>query len=202
MNRPDNQHRSAAEPAVAGKVVAAVDRIARGVRAHRQAIASRAGITVLQGELLRLLADGPPPPAFAGPLAAELGVSQPTVSDGLSALERKGHIARTENPSDRRRTTFVLTDAGALLAAELAGSDHALRAAVSRMPDRDQEQALRVLLDLMGGLLDSGVLTVARTCPTCRFLAESPAGPLCTLLEVVLAPGDLRVNCPEHQPVP
>lgn len=199
MNRPGDQQRGTPAPGVPGKIVAAVDRIARGVRAHRQAIAGGAGLTVLQAELLRTLADGQPPPAFAGPLATELGVSQPTVSDSLAALERKGYVARTETPDDRRRSTFVLTEAGAVLAAELAGSEGALLAAVARMPDPDQARALRVLLDLIGGLLDSGVLAVARTCPTCRFFDETPTGPRCTLLQAALAPGDLRVNCPEHQ---
>lgn len=200
MKRSGDQSQDLAEDSVPGKVIAAVDRIARGVRAHRQAVAGGAGITVLQAELLRTLNHGQPPPAFAGPLATELGVSQPTVSDSLAALERKGYIARTETPTDRRRSTFVLTEAGMELASELARSDDALLAAVTRMPESAQEQALGALLEVISGLLGSGVLAVARTCPTCRFFEEQSTGPQCTLLQVALAPGDLRVNCPEHQP--
>lgn len=184
---------------VSGKVVAALDRLARGVRAHRQAVASAAGITVLQAELLRTLADGQPPAAFAGPLATELGVSQPTVSDSLAALERKGYVRRVPTPQDRRRSTFVLTDSGAGLAAELARLDEALLAGVSRMDVPDQDNLLAALLSLIASLLENGVLAVARTCPTCRFFAEGADGPRCALLQVELAPADLRVNCPDHQ---
>lgn len=181
------------------KVVAALDRIARGVRAHRQAIATAAGLSPLQADLVRTLAGGTPPPALAGPLAGELGVSQPTVSDSLIALERKGHISREATPGDRRRSTFVLTESGRRLAAELDEADDVLRAGIAVLPETDQEAALRVLLNLIGSLLDSGVLAVARTCPTCRFFDDT-RGPRCTLLGVPLPPQDLRVDCAEHQP--
>lgn len=185
---------------VPAKVVVALDRIARGMRSHRQAVASGAGITVLQAELLRTLADGQPPPAFAGPLAVELGVSQPTVSDSLAALERKGYIRRVETPQDRRRSTFLLTAAGTRLAADLASLDQALLTGVARLADPAQDELLAILLSLIACLLDSGALAVARTCPTCQFFDEAGAGPRCALLQVDLAPSDLRVNCPEHQP--
>lgn len=181
------------------KVVDALDRIARGVRAHRQATATRAGITPLQADLVRTLADDPPPPALAGPLAAELGISQPTVSDSLMALERKGYVLRSHTPGDKRRSTFTLTRSGKELASALARADGILRTGVSSLTDADQEGALRVLLELISGLLRSGVLAVARTCPTCRFYDETGTAPRCTLLQVTLDPGDLRVNCAEHQ---
>lgn len=186
------------ELAVAAKIVAAVDRIARGVRAHRQTVAAAAGISVLQSELLRVLARGHPP-AYAGSLALELGVSQPTASDSLAALVRKRYVARATNPTDRRRTEFVLTDAGAELATELDRADSVLVAATARLPEPDQERTLRLLLELIGGLLDGGVLAVARTCPTCRFFEESGSGARCALLGTALPVREFRVDCPEHQ---
>jgi DNA-binding MarR family transcriptional regulator len=185
---------------VPAKVVVALDRLARGMRAHRQAVASAAGISVLQAELLRTLAEGQPPPAFAGPLALELGVSQPTVSDSLTALERKGYVRRVATPQDRRRSTFLITESGSQLAADLATLDEALLAGATRLAPPAQDQLLTALLSLITCLLESGALAVARTCPTCRFFDEAEAGPRCSLLQVALAPSDLRVNCPEHQP--
>lgn len=180
------------------KVLAALDRIARGVRAHRQAVATRGSITLLQADLLRVLADGAPPPALAGPLATEVGVSQPTVSDSLSALERKGYLTREATPGDRRSSTFALTPAGRHLAADLDRADQTLRTSLNTLPDDDQAALLQTSLNLITSLLDSGVLAVARTCPTCRFFSVED-GTRCTLLGVDLAPADLRVNCPEHQ---
>ncbi|MGW4241253.1 MarR family winged helix-turn-helix transcriptional regulator [Nocardia sp. NPDC004722] len=192
---------NAGDGEVSEKVVAALDRIARGVRAHRQAIASRTGLTPLQLELLRTLAEGPPPEPLTGLLATELGVSQPTVSDSLLALERKGHVARQPAPGDRRRSAIVLTGAGAELAAEIRSADEVLRACVAELPSADQDRTLATLLDLIGGLLHAGVVQVARTCTTCRFYRPGASGTAhCELLRQPLPPRDLRVNCPEHQP--
>ena len=185
---------------VPAKVVDALDRIARGVRAHRQRVATRAGLTPLQAELLRTLAEGPPPDALAGRLALELGVSQPTVSDSLVALERKGHVRRGPSAPDRRRSPVTLTESGTRLAAELREADDVLRAGVATLPAEDQAVALQVVLGLIGGLLDHGVLGLARTCPSCRFFGTDGDVARCDLLRVRLSPEDLRVNCPEHEP--
>lgn len=200
MSETGDEQRDRSDAGVPAKVVVALDRLARGMRSHRQSVASEAGITVLQAELLRTLADGQPPPAFAGPLAVELGVSQPTVSDSLAALERKGYVQRTETPQDRRRSTFLLTAAGTQLATELLSLDAALLPGVTRLAGPEQDQLLTTLLSLITCLLHSGALAVARTCPTCQFFDETGTGPRCALLQVDLAPSDLRVNCPEHQP--
>lgn len=181
--------------------MAALDRIARGVRAHRQTVATDAGVTVLQADLLRALHHGPPPPALAGPLAADLGVSQPTVSDSLAALERKGLVERRSTPGDRRRSTFALTPDGDRLAGGLRRADDVLADTVAVLDPDDQEHVLRGLLDMITGMLDNRILAVARTCPTCRYFEAGTDGPRCSLLQVPLAPGDLRVDCPDHEPV-
>jgi DNA-binding MarR family transcriptional regulator len=180
-----------------GKVVAALDRIARGVRAHRQVIATRAGVTPLQADLVRTLAEGTPPEAQPSSLAVEVGVSQPTASDALSALVRKGLLRRTTTPGDRRSSTYTLTVHGAELADELRRADAVLHEAVTVLSAADQEHALGTLLELISSLLSSGVLRVARTCPTCRFFEPGPTA-RCGLLQAPLALSDYRVNCPEH----
>lgn len=181
-----------------GKVIAALDRIARGVRAHRQTIATNAALTPLQADLLRTLADGTPPQGQPSTLARELGVSQPTTSDALGALARKALVQRAETANDRRSSTFTLTAAGAQLADALQRADTVLRHAVTELSTADQERMLVTLLELISGLLSSGVLQVARTCPTCRHFEKDPA-PRCALLQAPLPPGDYRVNCPEHE---
>ncbi len=199
MNQPAND--DPGHTPLPGKIVAGLDRLARGMRAHRQAISSAAGITVLQAELLRTLADGQPPPAFTGPLATELAVSQPTVSDSLAALERKGFVVRAATPSDRRRSTYLLTPAGADLAAQLTRLDDALLTGAGRLSTAEQEQLFSGLIALIGSLLDGGVLSVARTCPSCRFFDDDGNSRRCNLLQVELRPRDYRVNCPEHEAV-
>jgi DNA-binding MarR family transcriptional regulator len=184
------------------KIVAALDRLARARRSHRQATASKLGLTPLQLELMSAIADGPPPEPLVGLLALELGVSQPTVTDSLLALERKRLLTRHRAPTDRRRTTVALTDAGWRLVHECSRADRDLREGVAALDRGEQETTLEALLALIGHLVNVGVIDVARTCLCCRFHEHTPGqAHRCRLLEVDLPTADLRVNCPEHEPL-
>lgn len=190
-------------PAVAAKLVAALDRLSRAQRQHRQAAASRLGITPLQGELLRTMGEGPPPEAVVGVLAHELGVSQPTVTDSLVALERKGLVERRRAPDDRRRTMLELTAAGQEMVTSLARAEDEVIAAVEHWAFDRQETAYVALLELIQVFVENGLIDVARTCLNCRYMTEAPGtGRHCLLLDMALPDTALRVNCPEHEPVP
>lgn len=185
---------------VPAKIVDALDRLARGHRKFRQSIASRHGLTPLQLDLLLTLAAGPPPDPVVGLLAAELGVTQPTVTDSLRTLESKGLVSRDRRIGDRRQTGVTLTGSGAALVEGSKRADRELLNAITGMPLSAQEEALEVLLGLIGHMVSSGVIEVARTCVTCRFHRRANGGHRCTLLAVDLPVSELRVNCPEHEP--
>lgn len=183
---------------LASKVATALDRLARARRIQRQAIATRQGVTPLQVELLTTLADGPPPPPLVGMLATEIGVAQPTITDSLRALERKGLVERHLDSDDARRTATRLTGAGRALVRDARAADADLVAAIGALPPGEQAVLLETLLGLIGRLVESGAITVARTCLTCRHHEYDGVTHHCTLLAADLAPAELRVNCPEH----
>jgi DNA-binding MarR family transcriptional regulator len=183
---------------LAAKIVAALDRLARGLRRDRQAFATRHGLTPLQLGLLRTIAEGPPPQPLVGLLATELGVAQPTITDSLAALDRKGLLRRGPDAADRRRTAVALSAEGEDLVGR--AGDHALFEGVAALDPKAQEALLPALLAVIAHLVDAGVITVARTCLTCRFhRSDTPGGHHCTLLKLDLPPSGLRVNCPDHQ---
>ncbi len=191
-----------ADDAVAAKVVAALDRLGRGLRSHRQAVATRHHLTPLQLELLAAVAEAPPPEPLVGALARELAVSQPTVTDSLRALADKGLLVRRPDPADRRRTVVSMTPAGSVLADQLSAADRTVRDAVAALDPGRQEEVLGALLDVIATFVDAGVIDVARTCTTCHHHRTSAdGGHHCTLLGLDLAPVELRVNCPDHAPV-
>ncbi len=49
-------------------------------------------------------------------------------------------------------------------------------------------------------------MAVARICPTCRYHREPETfdddDGRCALLDLDLGPGDVRVDCPEHESIP
>ncbi len=181
------------------KLLAAAERLGRALRAGRQQAATRHRLSVLQLQVLEVLADGTP--RRVGTLAAELEVTQPTASDAVASLQEKGQVERRRDDADGRASVVALTESGAALAATVAGElahyvghrrgdDHAERAV-----------ALRVLLGEIGRLQLAGLITVDRSCLTCRHF-QPPAGNAparCLLLRATLHDADLRVDCPEHE---
>lgn len=187
----------------AERIVDALDRIARGLRTHRQAVAGGLGLTPLQLDLLIAVGELPASagPATPGVLAREVGVRQPTATEALATLEHKGRIRRGADATDRRRTVVELTDAGRAAVTEARLGRRLIEDRLREEPEGAQGASLETLLAIIGGLLDAGVLSVARTCTTCRFYERHDGGARCGLLEMPLPSTALRVDCPEHEPL-
>ncbi|MFC4055000.1 MarR family winged helix-turn-helix transcriptional regulator [Actinomadura syzygii] len=183
---------------VAAKTVDALERLTVAYRAFSQQMAGAQGLSPLQLQLLTVLAAGPPPAANVDALHRELQVTQPTVSDAVTALIGKGLVTRRRDPSDRRRFALSLTPAGRETADSIAAQRGELVSIVETLPEGERETVLNSLLLLIAHLHREGVITVARTCLTCRFHEMHDNGHHCTLLNTRLGTADLRVNCPEH----
>lgn len=184
------------------KLLIALERAGHAIRTSLRGRAIGAGLTLTQAEILLRLARGRIGHRRVGALAREFDVRQPTVSDAVAALERKGLIARRVNPDDARSVELAVTEAGAALAEDLAGAEEAARTFFERRDEGEKEVALNLLVELIAELNRVGAIEVARTCPTCRFFRSADGGPPhCALLDMTLAPGDIRVDCPEHEPL-
>lgn len=151
-------------------------------------------------QLLTALAADPPRAAHIDALQRELQVAQPTVSDAVAALIAKGLVARSPDPADRRRNRLSLTPAGPEAADAVAVQRRELVSIVDALPAETGEAVLNSLLLLIAHLHREGVITVARTCLTCRFHEVHDGGHHCALLNMRLDGGELRVDCSEHQP--
>jgi len=180
------------------KFIAAAERLGRALRFARQQIATTHKISLLQLQVIELLAVVGS--RRVGELASELDVTQPTVSDALAALEQKGVLHRERDSSDGRATVVVLSDQGFSLAKKLATELGPLLDATRTTDDDEQALALRMLLEEIRRLQIDGVITVNRSCLTCRHYrppSSSNTGH-CRFLDVHLADRDLRVDCSDH----
>lgn len=181
------------------KLFAAVERLGRALRSARQQHATRHGLSLLGVQILETLADGRP--RRVGRLAAELDLTQATVSDALTVLGARELVSRGRDPDDGRATVVALTGAGAELAttiaADLAPILH------GETDDRDagaRAGALRVVLGEIARLHAAGVIAVDRSCLTCQHYRppSDRRRPHCLLLDMPLSDDGLRVDCPEH----
>ncbi len=185
---------------VSRKVLAAVERLGRALRAARQQTATRHDLSLLGVIVLETLSDDQA--RRIGDLAAELDVSQPTVSDAVATLVRRGLVQRHRDPADLRSTLVALTETGTIVAANIAAE---LRPAFAAEAGSESDRAttLRVLLGEIARLQAAGIITINRSCLSCRhFQPPGYSAARCLLLDTALADHDLRVDCHEHQPVP
>src|SRR3546814_6440573 len=106
----------------------------------RQAEAT--GLTPTQAQILaHLAARGP---ARIGVIATEIAVTQPTASDAVAALVRKGYVEKLPDPDDARAARLHPTDSGKRLASEVAVWPDALLGAVNMLDDGDDRKSTRL----------------------------------------------------------
>lgn len=195
---PRDIGRPGAGGSVAARIGAALERLANAQRRLVQDLATRHGLSPLQIQVLGLLRAGPPPPPRGSALSRELGVSQPTLSDAVAALRGKGYVEQVPDPHDGRVNALALSPAGHDVALRLESAGGLVAAAVATLPEHQQEEVLLALLRLIRALAAAGIVSVERTCLSCRFHEERSAR--CTLLGAPLPTKALRVDCPDHRP--
>ncbi|WP_028921931.1 MarR family winged helix-turn-helix transcriptional regulator [Pseudonocardia acaciae] len=183
----------------------AIERLGHGLRSLAQHSARAHGLSPLQQQAVLALSRRPTVRREVSALAAEFDVTTPTMSDAVTALERKGLVTRSPG-ADGRRRLLTLTAGGEAVAGELAPWDGPLLAALAGLPVADRAATLHGLLRVIADLQRQGVVSVVRTCTSCRFFRPNartdPAAPhRCDLLEAPLPLVDLRTDCPEHEPV-
>ncbi|WP_250292209.1 MarR family winged helix-turn-helix transcriptional regulator [Frankia sp. CiP1_Cm_nod1] len=195
---PEERH-----PGLDAKIVAALDRIGGALQVLARRAAEAHDLSPTQLRVLVRLHAGPPPPARTSALARELDVTDPTVSDALQALRRKGLVERERDPDDRRHYRLHLTADGRRTARAVSRWTAPVEAATSRIDRPDGEQLLAALLDVLERMHSEHLISVTRACTTCHHFEPAvrrarPAVHRCTFFDHRLGPSDIRVDCPEH----
>ena len=188
------------------RLVAALERLGHVARTLLAREAYVAGLSPLQMQLLHRLRAGSRSPRVSD-LALELDVSQATVSAALSTLRGKELVRKEQLPHDRRNVAFTLTDEGEALRRRLDGWAQPMEAKAAALDPIEKGAALRLVLGLVADLQADGVISVARTCLTCRWFDDSAAPDAelpyrCALLDTSFADTELRVDCTEHEQAP
>ena len=184
---------------VGDRLLVAIERLGRAVRAARQQAATDEGLTVLTVDIVRHLDRRPG--VRIGELATELAVTQPTVSDAVARLVDRGLVTRRVEPGDARAAALTLTAAGRRVARRLGERLAALHE-TGEVDPTAAGAALAVVLGEIRRLRSLGLVAVDRSCLTCAHHRPGTrrTAARCALLDAELRPADLRVDCPEHEP--
>lgn len=172
------------------------------LRAEGWRAAESEALTPTQGQILVHLAQRGPARVTA--LADELAVTQPTVSDAVSALIRKGQVEKSPDPADGRASLLKATQQGRRVAKAMAQWPDALLAAGDVLDPTEQAAFLKALTKMIRALQVQGAIPVQRMCATCRFFRpnvhEDQAAPHhCNFVDAAFGDASLRLDCGEHE---
>lgn len=186
-------------------IVSGLARIGTFLRAEQWRRAETATMTPTQAQILvQLTARGP---ARVTALAEEIAVTQPTASDAVAALVRKGHVEKRPDPADARATLLHPTPSGRSAAEAMAVWPDALLTAVDTLDPHEQAVFLKALTKMIRALQVEGAIPVQRMCATCRFFRpnvhDDPAAPHhCAFVDAAFGDAALRIDCGEHEAAP
>ena len=179
-----------------------------GIALKQQAWAEAGGrgLTPTQGQVLALLRASPDGLRL-GVLAQQLGVTEPTASDSVAALHRKGLVVKASLAGDGRAVVMRLTPAGVREAAAAAAWPDFLLEAVDELSAAEQAAFLRGLVTMIRTLQIRGRIPVARMCVSCRFFRpyrhqDASRPHHCAFVDAPFGDGELRLDCPDHAAAP
>lgn len=183
------------------RVQAGLSKIALVMRHEAWARDGPRGLTPTQAQVLALLKVRGAMRLSA--IADELAVKQPTASDAVTALRRKGLVDKQPAPDDRRARSIRLTGAGAAEAAGATDWPNLMRTVVADLPEPEQASLLKSLTRMIRGLQQQGAIPVQRMCVTCRYFrpnahADADAPHHCAYVDAPFGDRHLRLDCPEH----
>jgi DNA-binding MarR family transcriptional regulator len=182
-----------------GKTFDLIDRISKAYEYVLRRCSSRHSITALQAELLLLAGSGGVGGGGVTRLSRILLVTQPTVSDAISALARKGLIVVSQSDLDKRVTRIKLSERGGKVLEELKECLGIFEGAIKRLDRESLEDLFKGLVLLAVNLYIMGVVREARMCLTCRHLREDLGAYYCSLLKIRMNFQELKVDCQDHE---
>lgn len=189
--------------AVHHRIREALARVAMVMRADEWSRAKTTGLNPTQLAILELL-EGRRDGLAVKDIAANLGVSQPTATDSIAALERKGLATKRNAGTDRRGVNVAITQEGlAVLKAGSAGESAAERS-LDALADHEQEDLLVTLVKMIRTLQEIDAIPIQRMCATCRYFApfahSDAARPHhCNFVDAAFGQRDIRIDCRDHE---
>ncbi|MEF3367265.1 MarR family winged helix-turn-helix transcriptional regulator [Methylocystis sp. 9N] len=187
---------------LARKLRDGLERLGAALRADQWAALADAPLNPTQAQILNFLVKRGG--ARVGAVAAELGVSQPTATDSIAALERKGLAQRRAETKDGRATLIFATARGRALNETLQTRVGATDRALAALDPAEQAQLLALFINLIRNLQLEGAIAPQRLCVTCRHFRpyahdDANAPHHCAFVDAAFGGAALRLDCPDHE---
>lgn len=179
-----------------------LSRVAVAMRSDDWDRAKAAGLNPAQLSILETL-EGRDAGMGVKEIAIHLSVSQPSATDSINALERKGLVEKRAG-TDKRAVVVCLTAEGRGILNSAAKADTAAEQAVDALAEHEQEELLISLVKMIRRLQDIDAIPIQRMCATCRYFApfkhaDAARPHHCNFVDASFGQRDIRIDCREHE---
>jgi DNA-binding MarR family transcriptional regulator len=184
-----------------------LDRICVVMRADQWAIAGAVGLNPTQTHVLTFIAGRGEKGVRVGTIATQLGVTQPTATDSIASLVRKGFLTKAPDPEDTRAVTVRVTRVGRDIVRGIGLVITAAERALETLSIHEQTELLRLVIKTIRALQVAGAIAPQRMCVTCRYFRpnaheDKRAPHHCAYVDAAFGAEGLRIDCDEHEALP
>ncbi len=182
-----------------GKIVAGLERISEAFKVLLWEKGKEFGLSPIQIQIIIFVAYHKKELCNVSHLALEFNITKPTISDAIKALEAKKLITKKVSPSDSRRYTIQLSEAGKSIVSKTEDFANPITSLLNGLDEANLESLFETISTVIYQLNQNGIISAQRTCYGCKFYRSTENKDYCTLLETDLYKTDIRIDCPEFE---
>ena len=191
---PEEQQRN-----LSGKIISGLERVSQAFKVLLWNKAKALGLSPIQIQLLIFISYHKNDLNNVSFLAQEFNVTKPTISDAVKVLDKKGLIIKEYSSADSRSYSIYPSEKGKEIVVQTDDFALPLLESIEGIDEKQQSDFFQTLTHLIFQLNRKGILTVQRSCHSCRFYRGGTGSHYCNLLEKVLQQTDIRLDCPEYE---
>jgi len=180
------------------------ERVAVVLRADQWSATIGVGLNPTQVQVLAFLAGRDGNGMRVKEIAAHLGVSQPTATDSIAALERKMLIEKDPDARDSRAVSIRISAQGKEALKTIDAFPSVMDSGFSGLAMAEQADLLLLLVKLIRSMQMAGSIPVQRMCVTCRHFqpntysdAQNPHH--CAFVNAAFGDRHFRLDCSDHE---
>lgn len=186
------------------KIREGLERLAAVLRADQWSASGAVGVNPAQTSVLAYLAGRAKAGSRVKGVAAHLGVTQPSATDTIAALEGRGLVTKSGDAVDARAVIIEITSKGRELVKAAARVPSASIDALSVLTLPEQTDLYLLVVKLIRQLQLAGAIPMQRMCMSCsHFLPNHHLGGArphhCAFINAAIGTSDLRLDCADHQ---
>ncbi len=189
---------------ISNRIKDGLERVGAVLRSERWSATTALGLNPTQAHVLAFLAGRNAGAIRVKEIAAQLGVSQPTATDSIAALDRKKLIQKTVSADDARSVGVTITQLGRKMLKAIGMSASATEESLAALAPVEETEFLLLLIKLIRSLQLKGSVPVQRLCVTCKHFRPNIYSDAlnphhCAFVNAAFGDQHLRLDCNDHE---